>query len=106
MVTMALSDDVVDPVFVGIDRKFVTQSQRAAFFPDLLVEMTSVGDETGSLEETLHTIGEYYDSETEIASDHAVRVMQPVITLVMGFVIGFIVIALYLPMFNMGMTIG
>ena len=70
-------------------------------FPALLVEMTSVGEETGTLETTLDTIGEYYDSETEIASAKALGALQPAITVVMGVVIGFIVIALYLPMFNM-----
>ncbi|MDR0952408.1 MAG: type II secretion system F family protein [Oscillospiraceae bacterium] len=75
--------------------------QRSEIFPDLLVEMTSVGDETGSLEETLTTIGEYYDSETAIASERALNSLQPIITVVLGVVIGFIVISLYLPMFTM-----
>ncbi len=70
-------------------------------FPDLLVEMTAVGEQTGSLENTLDTIGEYYDSETKIASDRALKALQPIITVVLGVFIGFIVIALYLPMFNM-----
>lgn len=70
-------------------------------FPELLVEMTSVGEETGTLETTLETIGEYFDSETAIASERALSALQPAITIVMGVVIGFIVIALYLPMFTM-----
>lgn len=70
-------------------------------FPPLLVEMTAVGDETGSLEETLVTIGEYYDSETTLASERAINSLQPIITVFLGAVIGFVVISLYLPMFNM-----
>jgi len=70
-------------------------------FPHLLVEMTAVGEETGTLEDTLQTIGGYYDSETEIASAQALNALQPIITVIMGVVIGFIVIALYLPMFSM-----
>lgn len=72
-----------------------------SYFPELLVEMTSVGEETGTLETTLETIGAYYDSETAIASERALNLLQPAITVVMGLVIGFIVIALYLPMFGM-----
>ncbi|WP_295579328.1 type II secretion system F family protein [uncultured Oscillibacter sp.] len=70
-------------------------------FPELLCEMTAVGEETGSLEETLTTIGAYYDSEVEVASQRALSMLQPAITVVMGIIIGIIVIALYLPMFTM-----
>ena len=75
--------------------------EKCGCFPDLLVEMTAVGEQTGSLENTLDTIGEYYDSETELASDNALKALQPIITVIMGAVIGFIVISLYLPMFTM-----
>ena len=71
------------------------------FLPDLLVEMATVGEESGSLEETLTTIGAYYDSEVEQATAKALGMLEPIITIVMGIVIGFIVIALYMPMFTM-----
>ncbi len=71
------------------------------YLPPLLTEMTAVGEESGSLEDTLATIGAYYDAEVENASAKALSMLEPVITLVMGLVIGFIVIALYTPMFNM-----
>lgn len=69
--------------------------------PELLVEMTSVGEESGALESTLTTIGEYYDSEAEQASTKALGLLEPILTIVLGVVIGFIVIAMYLPMFTM-----
>ena len=77
--------------------------RRESFFPDMLCEMTAMGESTGALEETLTTIGEYYDAETQIASDRALSMLQPAITVVMGIVIGLIVIGLYLPMFTMYM---
>ena len=69
--------------------------------PELLTEMTGVGEESGSLEETLTTIGEYYDNEAEQASTKALGLLEPILTIVLGVVIGFIVIAMYLPMFTM-----
>ena len=69
--------------------------------PELLTEMTGVGEESGSLEETLATIGEYYDAEVEQASAKALSMLEPILTIVLGVVIGFIVIAMYLPMFTM-----
>lgn len=69
--------------------------------PGLLVEMAAAGDNSGKLEETLDTIGKYYDSETEQATQKAISLLEPMLTIFMGVIIGFIVIALYLPMFTM-----
>lgn len=69
--------------------------------PPLLTEMTAVGEESGSLEDTLDTIGAYFDSEVQQASAKALSMLEPIITVVLGLVIGFIVLALYLPMFTM-----
>lgn len=69
--------------------------------PDILVEMAAVGDDAGSLEDSLGTIGLYYDSEVAQASEKLLAMMEPMITVVLGVIIGFIVIALYLPMFTM-----
>ena len=71
------------------------------YLPPLLVEMASVGEESGSLEDTLDTIGAYYDSEVETASSKALSMLEPIITVVMGIVIGFIVVAIYWPTFTM-----
>ena len=60
-----------------------------------------MGEESGALESTLTTIGAYFDSEVEQASARALSMLEPIITVVMGVVIGFIVIALYMPMFTM-----
>lgn len=70
-------------------------------FPDTLTEMTTVGEQTGELEETLETVGEFYDSETQRVTDKALSLMEPTLLVVMAVFAGFIVIALYLPMFSM-----
>ena len=71
------------------------------YLPPLLLEMTAVGEESGSLEETLDTIGQYYDDEADAAVTSALSKLEPMITVVMGAVVGFILISLYLPMFTM-----
>lgn len=70
-------------------------------FPNTLIEMATVGEQTGELETTLETIGEYYDSETQRVTDRALSLMEPALLIVMAVFAGFIVIALYLPMFSM-----
>jgi len=75
--------------------------QECGCFPELLVEMTGTGEETGTMEGTLKTVGNYFDQEVNTATSRAVGVLQPAILIVMGVAIGFVVIAMYLPMFTM-----
>ena len=69
--------------------------------PDILVDMTAVGEETGELEETLHTIAGYYDTELEMAINSALGKLEPAILVGLGVIAGFIVIAIYVAMFEM-----
>lgn len=71
------------------------------FFPRTLIEMTSVGEQTGELEETLGTVGGFYDSETQRVTDRALSLLEPALLVLMALFAGFIVIALYLPMFQL-----
>ena len=63
--------------------------------------MTAAGEQSGSLEESLETMGEYYDEETQRLTDRALSLLEPALLVVMAVFAGFIVIALYLPMFTM-----
>ncbi len=68
---------------------------------ELLIEMCAMGENAGSMEETLTAISKYYDYETETAANNALKVLEPSILIFLGIFVGFIVIALYLPMFTM-----
>ena len=74
--------------------------------PEMLVEMAKVGEESGSLENTMRTIGEFYDEEAMRASDRALAMLEPMITIILGVFVAFIVIAIYIPMFSMYEGIG
>ncbi len=74
--------------------------------PEMLVEMAKVGEESGSLENTMRTIGEFYDEEALRASDRALSMLEPAITVILGVFVAFIVIAIYIPMFTMYQGIG
>ena len=73
----------------------------ANVMPDILTDMTAVGESTGELEGTLRTIGEYYDTDTENAIAALIRKIEPTMLIVIGIVGGFIVIATYGSMFSM-----
>ncbi len=76
------------------------------YLPAMLIEMITVGESSGSLEETLRTIGLYYTDEATSASDRALGLMEPMITIILGVVVGFIVVAIYIPMFAMSSGAG
>ncbi len=71
------------------------------FFPDNLKEMVAVGEESGSLDETLTTIADYYYNEQDHATQQAVSKLEPTIMVFLAAFAGFIVLAIYLPMFTM-----
>ncbi len=75
--------------------------ENVKMFPDLINEMTAVGEETGALETTLATIAQYYGNEVNVATTRALSIMEPVIILILAvFVVG-ILFSVYLPLFSM-----
>ncbi len=69
-------------------------------FPQMVVQMMSVGEETGALDEMLEKIGEFYDSEVSATVDALTSLIEPLLMVVMGITVGGMVVALYLPMFQ------
>lgn len=75
--------------------------RQSKYFPSTLTEMCAIGEEVGELETTLETIGTYYDNEAQHATEKAIQKLEPTILIIMAIFAGFIVIAIYLPMFSM-----
>ena len=75
--------------------------RESGVMPDILTDMTAVGEETGELEQTLHTVAGYYDTELEMAINAALAKMEPMLLVGLGAIAGFIVIAIYIAMFDM-----
>lgn len=75
-------------------------------FPAMVVNMIDVGEETGSLDSMLTKVADIYDNEVEVAVEALLSMMEPAIILILGAIIGFIVVALYLPIFTLGDAMG
>ena len=75
--------------------------REANYMPDILVDMVSVGEETGEMEHTLHTIAKYYDAELDQAIADALAKLEPTLLVGLAGVAGFIVVAIYMAMFGM-----
>lgn len=75
--------------------------RQSQWLPNLLLEMSSVGEETGRMEETLDVINEYYTKEVDVAVKRALEIMNPAITMVLAGLVVFILLSVYLPIFSM-----
>jgi type IV pilus assembly protein PilC len=71
-------------------------------FPDLATEMIAVGEQTGALPAMLNSVGEFFDEDVATALAAALALIEPIILIIMGVVVVFILISLYLPIFSMG----
>lgn len=83
-----------------------TSLERRKAFPDLLVEMTGVGEESGSMETTLEVIGDYYDNEVEVTTNRAISLLEPIIICVLAIFVIIVLLSVYLPMFSLYDSIG
>lgn len=79
--------------------------QAAGIFPNMVVQMVSIGEESGSLDSMLTKVADYYEREVDDAVAGISSLMEPLIMVVLGTLIGGIVIAMYLPIFKMGATV-
>src|SRR5262252_11035606 len=75
-------------------------------FPNMVVQMIGVGEQTGALDAMLNKIAEFYEDEVDIAVAGLVKLLEPVMIFILGVIIGGIVIAMYLPMFTLINKIG
>ena len=74
-------------------------------FPNMTTQMVSIGEETGSLDSMLSKIADFYEEEVDEAVDGLSSLMEPVIIVVIGGLIGGLVVAMYMPIFQMGQVI-
>jgi type IV pilus assembly protein PilC len=75
-------------------------------FPDLASEMITVGEQTGALPQMLNSVAEFFEEDVSTALTASLALIEPAILIVMGLVVVFILISLYLPIFSLGQTGG
>lgn len=76
--------------------------KRSGVFPPMVIQMISVGEETGNMDIMLHKIADFYDQEVEQAIKGLTSMIEPIVIVFMGILIGGIVIAMFIPMFELG----
>jgi len=79
--------------------------QNANVFPSMVLQMCSIGEETGALDSMLSKVADFYEAEVDDAVEALSSLMEPMIMVVLGTLIGGMVIAMYLPIFKMGQAV-
>ncbi len=79
--------------------------QNATVFPSMVIQMCSIGEETGSLDAMLGKVADFYEAEVDDSVEALSSLMEPMIMVVLGTLIGGMVIAMYLPIFKIGQAV-
>jgi type IV pilus assembly protein PilC len=79
--------------------------QEVKVFPNMVLQMVSIGEESGSLDSMLGKVADFYDQEVDTSVDALSSMIEPLIMVFLGVVIGTIIIAMYLPIFKLGSVI-
>jgi type IV pilus assembly protein PilC len=80
--------------------------QNANVFPNMVLQMTAIGEESGALDSMLSKVADFFEAEVDDAVDAMSSLMEPIIMVVLGVLIGGLVVAMYLPIFKMGQVVG
>lgn len=79
--------------------------QNTNVFPNMVLQMTAIGEESGALDSMLSKVADFFEAEVDDAVDALASLMEPVIMVVLGTLIGGLVIAMYMPIFKMGSVV-
>jgi type IV pilus assembly protein PilC len=85
---------------------FAAGLRERAIFPDVAVKMVEVGESTGALQEMLNSLAEFYDEEIETEVGRFITLVEPILLVFMGIIIAIVVLALYMPLFELSSVVG
>jgi type IV pilus assembly protein PilC len=90
---------------VSTGTSLTVSMQNANVFPSMVCQMVSIGEESGSLDAMLSKVADFFEKEVDDAVDALSSLMEPIIMVVLGTLIGGLVVAMYLPIFKMGQAV-
>ena len=90
---------------VATGTQIQTSMRDTQVFPNMVIQMVSIGEESGALDQMLDKIADWYEQEVDDLVDSLTSLLEPIIMAVLGVIIGGLVIAMYLPIFQMGQVV-
>jgi type IV pilus assembly protein PilC len=97
--TMIMRDDV------STGQQLQLSMRNSGLFPNMVVQMVAIGEESGSLDAMLSKVADFYEAEVDDAVDNLSSLMEPLIMAFLGVIVGGLVVAMYLPIFKLGAVI-
>ncbi|MGE5467681.1 MAG: type II secretion system F family protein [Ignavibacteria bacterium] len=91
---------------VSTGNSLTVSMQNTAVFPSMVIQMVSIGEESGALDSMLSKVADFYEQEVDDAVESLSSLMEPMIMVILGTLIGGIVVAMYLPIFKLGAVAG
>jgi type IV pilus assembly protein PilC len=82
-----------------------TSMRSTGLFPNMAIQMVSIGEEAGSLDDMLSKVADFYETEVDNAVDALTSLLEPIIMAVLGVLVGGLIIAMYLPIFKLGSVV-
>jgi len=107
----ATGNQVYKDAVLQLQKQVATGSQihvamsAISVFPNMAIQMTAIGEESGTLDDMLNHVATYYETEVDSLVDNLTTLMEPLIMSVLGVMVGGLVIAMYLPIFKLGQVI-
>ena len=89
---------------IAVGHQLQLAMKQTSLFPNMVVQMTAIGEESGALDNMLFKVAEFYEEEVSTAVDTLSTLLEPLIMVVLGTLVGGIVVALYLPIFKLAGT--
>ena len=94
-----------DAIKQGVSFSTYLQSQ-SSYIPSMLTQMIAVGEQTGNIDLMLEKVAQFYEEEVESAVKDIISLMEPLMIVAFGIIIAFVVLSIYLPIFNTSHLIG
>ncbi|MCJ7797395.1 MAG: type II secretion system F family protein [Thermoleophilia bacterium] len=92
-------DDVMEQIKGG--ESIARPLEKVSVFPPMVTQMIAIGEETGALDTMLHKIADFYEDEVETAVKSLTSIIEPIMMIFIGGIVGLVVISMYLPIFNL-----
>jgi type IV pilus assembly protein PilC len=91
---------------VSTGNSLMSSMQETGVFPSMVLQMVAIGEESGSIDSMLNKVADFFEAEVDDAVEALSSLMEPIIMVVLGTLIGGMVVAMYLPIFKMGQAVG
>jgi type IV pilus assembly protein PilC len=90
---------------VATGQRLAAAMENRGLFPNMVIQMIAVGEESGALDDMASKVADFYEEEVDNAVDSMSSLLEPMIMAILGVLVGGLVIAMYLPIFKMGAVI-